>query len=176
MQLDHSGRQGEASGEPSHPLFSFLLGQALRLADGSHDEVLEQTDVGRIHDRRVDRDLLEFAVAVGDRAYHPTSRSGLHAFRLQLLLQPGHVLLQLLDLFHHLAKVTQSTTPLRISDCGLRIGNFVRNNPRSAMRNPKFHSSGLTSRIWAPKSSAAFVTSGSPSAVTAGSTAGEGPS
>src|SRR5439155_24179591 len=93
---------------------------ALRCADRGDDEVLEETELRRVHHRRLDRALLEFTVAVGDRAHHPTARRCLHALGLGFLLQPGDVLLKLLDLFHHLPEVAHlATRDYETRDSGL---------------------------------------------------------
>jgi hypothetical protein len=77
----------------------------LGLGYGHHDQVLEHLDIGGTHDRLVELDLPDVALAIGFDRDHPTPRRPGHRHLGELLLECLHLALNLLRLLKDLEDV-----------------------------------------------------------------------
>jgi hypothetical protein len=83
------------------PLVALFISSWASLVDRRQDEILEHVPFGRVDDLLVDLDLQDLLLAVGGHLDHAPAGVCLDGLEFQLGLDPGHIFLHLLDLFHH---------------------------------------------------------------------------
>src|SRR6185312_12164820 len=111
------------------------LDAVLRLVEGGDDEVLEHLDLVGVHERLVELDLAQIALATDRHLDQPAAGGAGHLDRLELRLHLGHLGLHLLRLLHHLPEILHA-----------RSSPSFNSSPSVAPGPPAAGASGASSR------------------------------